>query len=90
MTKQMALKFVVFLGTVRENNFGSRVAKFIVRKLETKGHTVELLGEAIGRWCVGSTVTRWHCFRPNVVGRSPTFACWRKVGYQAYTWIVTI
>ena len=45
MAKQVALKFVVFLGTVRENNFGSRVAKFIVRKLEAKGHSVTLLGE---------------------------------------------
>eukprot|EP00731_Ephydatia_muelleri_P016587 Em0009g1011a len=34
---------VVFLGTVRENNFGSRVAKFIVGKLEAKGHSVTLL-----------------------------------------------
>eukprot|EP00731_Ephydatia_muelleri_P016589 Em0009g1013a len=46
MAKQVALKFVVFLGTVRENNFGSRVAKFIVRKLETKGHSVKLLDPA--------------------------------------------
>ena len=47
MAKQTALKFVVFLGSVRENNFGSRVAKFILRKLEAKGHSVTLLGELI-------------------------------------------
>ena len=28
----------------------------------------------------------WH---PKLVGRSPTFAFWRKVGYQAYIWICT-
>ena len=54
MAKQVALKFVVFLGTVRENNFGSRVAKFIVRKLETKGHSVKLLGE-VQRYKRGSS-----------------------------------
>ena len=26
---------------------------------------------------------------PKLVGRSPTFAFWRKVGYQAYIWICT-
>ena len=29
------------------------------------------------------------CYDVHVVGRSPTFAYWRKVGYQAYTWICT-
>ena len=30
---------------------------------------------------------KWSLFA--LVGRSPTFAYWRKVGYQAYTWICT-
>ena len=38
------LRFVVFLGTVRENNCGSRAGKFIVRKLSEKGFQVTLLG----------------------------------------------
>lgn len=42
-----ALKVVVFLGTVRENNYGSRAAKFMVKKLSEKGHSVTLLGK---RW----------------------------------------
>jgi hypothetical protein len=42
---ESALKCVVFLGTVRENNFGSRAAKFIVRKLTAKGFDVTLLGK---------------------------------------------
>ena len=40
-----ALRVVVFLGTVRENNYGSRAAKFMVRKLSEKGFQVTLLGE---------------------------------------------
>lgn len=40
-----ALKVVVFLGTVRENNYGSRAAKFMVKKLSEKGHSVTLLGK---------------------------------------------
>ena len=42
-----ALKVVVFLGTVRENNYGSRAARFMVKKLSEKGHDVTLLGK---RW----------------------------------------
>jgi len=42
-----ALKVVVFLGTVRENNYGSRAAKFVVSKLSEKGHDVTLLGEPL-------------------------------------------
>ena len=42
-----ALKVVVFLGTVRESNYGSRAAKFMVKKLSEKGHDVTLLGK---RW----------------------------------------
>lgn len=45
MATKEALKCVVFLGTVRENNFGSRAAKFIVRKLTERGFTVNLLGK---------------------------------------------
>ena len=45
--KESVLKFVVFLGTVRENNYGSRAAKFVVRKLSEKGYQVTLLG-----WCI--------------------------------------
>ena len=41
--KSQALKFVLFLGTVRENNYGSRAAKFMVNKLQSKGHDVCLL-----------------------------------------------
>lgn len=39
------MKFVVFLGTVREGNYGSRAGKFMVNKLEQKGYKVTLLGE---------------------------------------------
>ena len=66
MAKQAALKFVVFLGTVRENNFGSRVAKYIVRKLEEKGHSVTLLGEVILiliAWTVGDSHPKCVCAR---------------------------
>ena len=45
MATKEALKCVVFLGTVRENNFGSRAAKFIVRKLTDRGFAVNLLGK---------------------------------------------
>ena len=41
-----ALKFVVFLGTVREGNLGSRAGKFIVKKLNEKGFQVSFLGES--------------------------------------------
>lgn len=41
-----ALKFVVFLGTVREGNYGSRAGKFIVRKLNEKGFQVNYLGKS--------------------------------------------
>ena len=44
MAAKEALKVVVFLGSVRENNFGSRAAKFIVRKLTESGHEPILLG----------------------------------------------
>lgn len=40
------LRFVIFLGTVREGNFGQRAAKFMVRKLEERGHQTTLLGKA--------------------------------------------
>ena len=45
MAAREALKCVVFLGSVRENNMGSRAAKFIVRKLEQRGFQVTLLGQ---------------------------------------------
>lgn len=38
-----ALNVVVFLGTVRESNMGSRAAKFMVNQLSAKGHKVQLL-----------------------------------------------
>lgn len=38
-----ALKIVLFLGTVRENNFGSRAAAFLMKKLQEKGHDATLL-----------------------------------------------
>lgn len=46
-----ALKLVVFLGTVREGNMGSRVAKFVLKKLNDKGFQVTLLGEWIFLRC---------------------------------------
>lgn len=45
MASKEALKCVVFLGTVRENNFGSRAARFIVKKLTDRGFSVQLLGK---------------------------------------------
>ena len=42
--KDGALKFVVFLGTVREGNFGQRAATFVVKKLTERGHQTTLLG----------------------------------------------
>lgn len=42
-----ALKVVVFLGTVRENNMGSRAAKFMVSTLKKRGHQVNLLGMCV-------------------------------------------
>ena len=44
MASKEALRFVIFLGTLREGNYGSRAAKFMVRKLEEKGFSVMLLG----------------------------------------------
>jgi hypothetical protein len=54
-----ALKFVVFLGTVREGNYGSRAGKLIVRKLNEKGFQVNYLGKsviAVSRLCHGAAV----------------------------------
>lgn len=48
MATKEALKCVVFLGSVREGNFGSRAAKFMVKKLTARGFNVNLLGEY---WC---------------------------------------
>ena len=59
-----ALKVVVFLGTVRENNYGSRAAKFMVKKLSEKGHDVTLLGK------------RWLSYHPrNVVCSEVVLIC---------------
>ncbi len=44
-TVKRALNVVVLLGTVRENNMGSRAAKFMVNQLSSKGHQVKLLGK---------------------------------------------
>lgn len=52
--KEGALKFVVFLGTVRDGNFGQRAAKFIVGKLEARGHQTTLLGTDL---CVHTRVS---------------------------------
>ena len=43
MAAKNALKMVLCLGTVRENNYGSRAAKFISNKLSAQGHEVTLL-----------------------------------------------
>ncbi len=43
-----ALKVVVFLGSVRENNMGSRAAKFLTATLKKRGHHVDLLGNFTG------------------------------------------
>ena len=48
-----ALNVVVFLGTVRENNMGSRAAKFMVNQLSAKGHQVKLLGKIWSSIVVG-------------------------------------
>ena len=53
-----ALKFVVFLGTVREGNLGSRAGKFIVKKLNEKGFQVNFLGES-DEECLAFHVTLW-------------------------------
>ena len=47
MAAKEALRCVVFLGSVRENNMGSRAAKFITRKLEQRGFEVSVLGKLI-------------------------------------------
>lgn len=38
-----ALKFVLFLGSVRENNQGSKAAKYLLNKLTKSGHSATLL-----------------------------------------------
>ena len=43
MASREALKFVLFLGTVRESNHGSKAAKFLVNKLTKGGHSAHLL-----------------------------------------------
>ena len=40
-----ALKVIVFLGTVRENRVGIRVANFILNHLKETNHDVELFGK---------------------------------------------
>ena len=40
-----ALKVLVFLGTVRENRVGIRVANFILNHLKETNHDVELFGK---------------------------------------------
>lgn len=40
-----ALKFVVFLGTTREGRLGERAARFILDRIQCRGHDVELFGE---------------------------------------------
>ena len=39
------LKVVLFLGSVRENRIGLRVAKFMKRKLEERNYAVEFFGK---------------------------------------------
>ena len=39
------LKVIVFLGTVRENRVGIRVANFILNHLKETSHDVELFGK---------------------------------------------
>lgn len=38
------LKVIVFLGTVRENRVGLRVAKFMQKQLEKRNYEVEMFG----------------------------------------------
>ncbi len=47
--KEAALRVVVFLGSVRENNMGSRAAKFMVNTIKKRGHHVDLLGKFASR-----------------------------------------
>ena len=47
MASKEALKCAVFLGSVRENNFGSRVAKFVMNKLKARGFNATLLGKCL-------------------------------------------
>ena len=65
--KDGALKFVVFLGTVRDGNFGQRAAKFIVKKLNERGHQTTLLGKSApashrppASACCSTVVTQWY------------------------------
>jgi len=48
MASKEVLKCVVFLGTVRENNMGSRAARFMVKRLTDRGFRVDLLGQRKG------------------------------------------
>ena len=50
MASKEALKCVVFLGTVRENNFGSRVGKFVMDKLTARGFSATLLGKQVSNY----------------------------------------
>lgn len=38
-----ALKFVLFVGSVRDNNQGSKAAKYLLNKISKSGHTAKLL-----------------------------------------------
>ena len=40
-----ALKVILFLGSVRENRLGLRVAKFMQKQLEDTNHQVTLFGK---------------------------------------------
>jgi hypothetical protein len=41
------LKAVLFLGTVRDNRLGLRVAKFMQKQLEQRNYSVELFGKLL-------------------------------------------
>ncbi len=43
----VALKYVVFLGSVRENRLADRICKFNVSKLDDFNHEVSIMGEHI-------------------------------------------
>ncbi len=46
----VALKYVVFLGSVRENRLADRICKFLVSKLDEFNHEVAIMGEQIMVW----------------------------------------
>ena len=51
-TAKKALHYLVFKGTVREGNYGTRVVTFLKKAIEERGNKATVIGEAIFKYRV--------------------------------------